>query len=602
MKNLILSTLITCTLFLINGFANNMDNGGQKGLVKSLSAKTLGITAINIGGTFRYDRDISYAKGPLGTGDVVGATGNPKTTQMLSGSGYLATGLTRIWDFSICMPVYSDYTGWGEKPRSLGDLEIATKVALPFREKKKVIHHGYYVKLIIPTGNEQKGYFPRHIYHVIDSVDLAENKPFTGNHVLINPMLLWTLDFNNLGQGIPLQMHGNFGGVATRKKSSSALLGSIALELSPSATYTLFAELNGEARLKLYTNSFSFTTFNDDPFWVTSGLQINFPKGFYTVIAANYGLSSTDKEYRTVWNRHGYSYSTAPVPKYSAQITLGWCGLVKEPDSDKDGIIDKKDKCPFKAEDKDKYQDKDGCPDPDNDKDGILDKNDKCPNEKATCDGCPVYDTDNDGILDDKDKCPSQAEDKDGFEDTDGCPDNDNDKDGLPDLKDKCPSDAEDKDNFEDEDGCPDVDNDKDDIPDKSDKCPNHKGPAENQGCPKTEEIRGELILSGVNFQSGKAKLTRNSYTVLDQVYESLNEWPEVKLEIQGHTDNRGKDEYNLKLSQRRADSVMEYLVKKGVDPSRLKAVGYGEENPISTNKTQKGRAENRRVELHRIQ
>ena len=104
------------------------------------------------------------------------------------------------------------------------------------------------------------------------------------------------------------------------------------------------------------------------------------------------------------------------------------------------------------------------------------------------CVGVPVAkvgDKDGDGILDDVDKCPNDPEDKDGFEDDDGCPDPDNDKDGILDAKDKCPLEPEDKDGFQDEDGCPDPDNDKDGVPDASDKCPNEPGPADNNGCPK---------------------------------------------------------------------------------------------------------------------
>jgi outer membrane protein OmpA-like peptidoglycan-associated protein len=292
------------------------------------------------------------------------------------------------------------------------------------------------------------------------------------------------------------------------------------------------------------------------------------------------------------------------VPTYGVQLTFGWSGLIKQPDSDKDGIIDKKDKCPEQAEDKDGYLDDDGCPDPDNDGDFIADVNDSCPNEKATCSGClpKIVDTDKDGLLDDKDKCPQQPEDIDGFQDDDGCPDPDNDGDGIGDALDKCPNQAEDVDGYEDMDGCPDPDNDADGIPDIKDQCPNKKGIPEEQGCPRAKEIkRGKLILVGVNFQAGKAILDPNSYRILDQVYESLVEWPEVKLEIQGHTDSQGNYTKNKQLSQKRAEAVMIYLIQKGIAPDRLRALGFGPDNPIADNKTANGRAKNRRVEMNRI-
>jgi len=170
------------------------------------------------------------------------------------------------------------------------------------------------------------------------------------------------------------------------------------------------------------------------------------------------------------------------------------------PDDDNDGDRrpDAVDKCPNAAEDIDGFEDDDGCPDLDNDKDGIPDLQDKCPDDPEDGkppfphDGCPAdkHDSDGDGIPDDRDACPLQEEDKDGFEDGDGCPDLDNDGDGIPDDQDKCPLCPEDKDGFEDADGCPDLDNDHDGIPDAQDKCPNDpetiNGVNDEDGCPDT--------------------------------------------------------------------------------------------------------------------
>ena len=132
-------------------------------------------------------------------------------------------------------------------------------------------------------------------------------------------------------------------------------------------------------------------------------------------------------------------------------------------DADGDGIPDAKDQCPNEPEDKDGFQDEDGCPDPDNDGDGIADAKDKCPNEPEDKDGfqdddgCPEPDNDGDGIPDTIDKCPNEAEDKDGFQDDDGCPELDNDGDGIPDSADKCPNEPETMNGIDDDDGCPDV-------------------------------------------------------------------------------------------------------------------------------------------------
>lgn len=118
---------------------------------------------------------------------------------------------------------------------------------------------------------------------------------------------------------------------------------------------------------------------------------------------------------------------------------------------------------------------------------------------------------------------------------------------------------------------------------------------------PIFEEGRPTLVLEGVNFEFDSARLTRESYEVLDRVARSLREWPEVRVEIGGHTDDQGTPEYNMDLSQRRTESVRDYLMSKGVGGSRLEARGYGESQPVTSNDTEEGRARNRRVELKRL-
>jgi OOP family OmpA-OmpF porin len=261
-------------------------------------------------------------------------------------------------------------------------------------------------------------------------------------------------------------------------------------------------------------------------------------------------------------------------------------------DPDKDGIVGAADQCPTDPEDKDAYQDDDGCPEPDNDADGILDPNDKC---------------------------PTDAEDKDGFQDDDGCPETDNDKDGILDNADKCPLEPEDKDNFQDDDGCPDPDNDGDGILDASDKCidqPETKnGYQDDDGCP--DEIPAKIkkftgAIQGINFRVNSDALLPTSNKVLDQAVAVLKEFPDLKIEIQGHTDDQvikkgGKFADNLELSQARAESVRAYFVKKGVEENRISAKGYGDSQPVLDPKGLKGgkltaaRSKNRRVEFQLV-
>jgi OOP family OmpA-OmpF porin len=217
-------------------------------------------------------------------------------------------------------------------------------------------------------------------------------------------------------------------------------------------------------------------------------------------------------------------------------------------------------------------------------------------------------DPDGDGLVGDADKCPTEPEDRDGFEDQDGCPDEDNDQDGIPDVRDRCPLDAEDKDNFEDGDGCPDTDNDRDGVLDAQDKCPNEpetrNGFQDDDGCP--DELPPAIkkftgVIEGITFKTGSANILPGSFNVLDRAVQVLKEYPEIKLEIQGHTDNRGKADYNRDLSQRRAESVRSYLVSRGIASDRLTAVGYGLDQPVADNASESGRSRNRRTEFKLI-
>ena len=184
-------------------------------------------------------------------------------------------------------------------------------------------------------------------------------------------------------------------------------------------------------------------------------------------------------------------------------------------------------------------------------------------------------DRDGDGIPDDLDKCPNEPEDKDGFQDEDGCPDPDNDGDGIPDIIDKCPNEPETFNNYQDADGCPD------EVP------------------AAVKKFTG--VIEGINFKTGSADILPGSYVLLDRAAKVLQDYPDVKLEISGHTDSRGKADYNRDLSQRRADAVKTYFVTRGVASERLQSIGYGPTRPIANNKTQSGRATNRRTEFRLI-
>ena len=209
-------------------------------------------------------------------------------------------------------------------------------------------------------------------------------------------------------------------------------------------------------------------------------------------------------------------------------------------------------------------------------------------------------DRDGDGILDRDDLCPDVAEDKDGFEDTDGCPELDNDRDGVLDSEDACREQPEDTDGFEDEDGCPELDNDGDGVLDLDDACPTVKGPASERGCPLrvqfTEE--GELIiLDQIMFDTNQAVILPESFPILEAVRTTLDKRGDsASLRIEGHTDSVGQAAKNLTLSQQRAAAVRAWLVERGTSAPRLLPYGCGEKHTIASDTTPEGRAQNRRV------
>ena len=325
--------------------------------------------------------------------------------------------------------------------------------------------------------------------------------------------------------------------------------------------------------------------------------------------------------------------------------------LTSPGDDDGDGLDRDDDVCPAEAEDVDGFEDSDGCPDVDNDQDGLLDAADLCPFEPETInqvrdnDGCPedpvialrqhktryvrlkdgasvlaivpaklkgvaadgkgvapgaattphpdfaalldesgplapgalpplvsAGDDDGDGFARDDDVCPAEPEDVDGFEDDDGCPDPDDDRDTVLDAADRCPREGETLNGYEDDDGCPDA------VP-----------------VPLAQRV-GRI--EGLVFGNNSADLLPSSVPILQKVLLVLQSFPNIRVEIAGHTDNTGTREANVALSQQRAESVKTWLVDHGAQITKLTAMGYGPDKPVATNTSAAGRAKNRRVEF----
>jgi OOP family OmpA-OmpF porin len=224
----------------------------------------------------------------------------------------------------------------------------------------------------------------------------------------------------------------------------------------------------------------------------------------------------------------------------------------------------------------------------DMDGDGVPDSIDRCPDTPpgvaVDARGCPL-DSDGDGVYDYLDKCPGTPA---GVPvDENGCSE-DSDGDGVLDHLDRCPDTP--RGVAVDAHGCP-LDTDGDGVYDYMDKCP---------GTPAGAAVNfhGCWIFKGLLFDTAKWDIKPKYDPMLQNVVEILNENPGMKVEIQGHTDNVGSKAYNMNLSDERANSVMNYLIKKGIDPGRLTAKGLGFSNPAASNDTAEGRALNRRVEL----
>lgn len=342
-------------------------------------------------------------------------------------------------------------------------------------------------------------------------------------------------------------------------------------------------------------------------FQVGGGATYPLSRDFEFVSSLRYGIDSVSADANRTVNRDEDYYT------WTATFGVRWKMGSFPPDTDGDGVPDHRDQCPGTPAGV--TVDRDGCP-IDSDGDGVADHRDRCPGtpEGAAVDaqGCPV-DSDGDGVPDHRDECPNTPE---GVRvDQRGCPFKDSDGDGVPDARDRCPGtppgvavNAQ---------GCP-LDSDGDGVPDFRDECPQTPEGAAvlPSGCALVGDKRlarpGEpadadgfatertqnFILEGVTFEFDSSRLTPEARSILNQAAEVLEAYPDVDVDVEGHTDSVGPDAYNLALSERRATAVKAYLVQQGITAGRMTPVGYGETIPIATNDTEEGRSNNRRVEF----
>ncbi len=356
---------------------------------------------------------------------------------------------------------------------------------------------------------------------------------------------------------------------ATLIKAGPEIHATAALAWSPRENLTVFAA--GGVVIPMVKDG-------DAPRTLSMGFTYSPNKIYHLSLWAGSDLAGSERTGRgNAWHTFmRFSWQT-----YSAQKVR------KIKDSDHDGIPDDLDECPNTSEDKDGFEDDDGCPEADNDGDGLPDA---------------------------KDKCPLEPEDEDGYQDADGCPDPDNDHDGILDIMDRCPGSdkslatKEDMDRFEDDDGCPDPDNDHDGIADVRDQCPNRSetfnGIDDTDGCPDIMvgvKVKDGKILpvDRIEFVKGTDRLTERSKRALLKIANYLKantNLPQVRIEA--HVAPSGSRQRDYMLSTLRAAAVQKFLIERGVQAYRLQAVGYGSKFPVASNRTRKGRRLNERVEF----
>ncbi len=610
MKRALLPVLLASVLPMADAFGA-LNRDGIPGIHNTFSSQSMGHGRLGIGVYGHLIDDEIMVQDARINGQKI------QDFFLGNGSAFLSLGLGAYTDVSLALPLYyelikTEAGAMDQDELKHGDLRYRLKVQLPFQDLQ-VLHVGVLLGGTVPTQFDRPGVIPRELeYYTNDPAEFNEgSSPFGAGRPTFLAALGLTLDLGQVAEKFQFLWHFNAGvrkiNLTSDPPFDDILFWSVAAEYEASTFIRFFAEFYHESRFdKLGDEEFA-----SEPTTLTLGGVAQTPIGldFYGGVITGFNNKFIPVSFEDETRGGINSFAVKSTPDLSLFFQVTWDGFLMSQDNDRDGIKNKQDNCPDEPEDKDGFQDEDGCPDPDNDKDGIPDVKDKCamePEDKDGFedeDGCPESDNDKDGVPDLKDRCPNDAQGADG---RDGCPNLDKDGDGILDMADKCPNDPEDRDGFEDEDGCPDNDNDKDGFADAQDKCPNAPEALnkfeDEDGCPdKVAVIEKTLVLKGVNFRTGSSELTPESYHVLEDIVPQFQAYPEMEFEVAGHTDNKGNPTKNQMLSQARAQTVANFFITKGVDAKRLKVMGYGSSRPIAPNTSAEGRALNRRVELNRL-
>ena len=535
---------------------------------------------------FGIDVVLGLARRPLSTVNGSGAVTAEAIELLFAGHAHAAIGATDWLEIDLTM-AFMQFARTGEgldalgggtgdnRVFSLGDMWLEARFQ-PLSQEKQGVNLGVAPFITFPTGNP--------------NIFLTSGLPTLGVKVAVGRS--WK--HFRIGGHFGYRFTPGVAALASNFVGDDSLLFSAGVGVSPlPGKVDVFAEVSGETKVGEAADASSGPDLVHTPMELSVTGRFQVAEAVALLVGGGPGL-------------------TAGVSAPEGRVFVG-VSVTPSGDPDGDGITGKKDECPKVAEDFDGFEDADGCPDLDNDGDGIADADDRCPDQPEDKDGfedgdgCPDLDNDGDGIADTDDGCPAEAEDKDGWEDEDGCPDRDNDFDEIPDADDDCPMSTEDFDGWQDEDGCPEDDNDQDGLLDFEDLCPNRaevtNGFKDEDGCPddiiavvSDDKI---IILEKILFKYRKDRILRKSRPVLEAVAKTLLETPRIlKVQVGGHTDSKGSERSNQRLSEKRAKAVVKALKKLGVSGDRLSYAGFGESQPVAENESREGRQRNRRVEF----
>ncbi|MDR0304492.1 MAG: OmpA family protein [Chitinispirillales bacterium] len=658
MKKILTMGLIFAVIIISNVAATpdpdetkSISKFGQVGLWNTLSAQTLGFGRLSfqvygnhsmdkkfIKNIYRYGYYMDNVDGELTLIDSKGLYSDPslkipdyaRETFNVS----LSYGITRYLDLAVMVPVYIDWMGntefksypddeyfWpGDKTSKtiggIGDIDISVKFQYPPYPHRKFFEMAYYGALTIPSGRQGAGYFPRHLYYTDKRSESGVYHFYTSNNTEIDMKMLWTWDFREMSDVFPVLFHFNYGLRWTLQWINEHVFYlNSGLEVRPAEWVSIFVDFSAEPRFGSiqqeqtwkvvkddsnigdhpeFRNKYEINEYNrslkSDPMRISPGVAFLTPSGL--TISAGVDLSLSNKKGFYYGDLATFDESaqqnvlieTAVEPKVAFAASIGWNGLMVKrqtivPDSP---IAEPEPICDTVRIIDTVYVDR---------IDTLEVEVEKAPKPIPTytitasvAAGQGTITPVGVNVVKEGTMVIYSFGPAEGFS-IEQVTVNGENQGALAQYT-----------------FASVMSNQIITVSFKQDPVTVVEVIEMPAPAPVAIEIPREgLILRGVNFQTGKATLTGGSYDALDAVIKSLRDWPEVKLEIQGHTDNVGKREANMKLSQQRAETVMKYFINQGVPANRLKAVGYGPDVPIAENDTPAGKELNRRVELKRI-